>query len=799
MNVPLRRTLASSSSYNTEAPNNLNKNPGFFVLFNSPHPARCSNEENAFVDRNFIDDGDSNTTDKTSSLVQSSGSVFSSDKKRDNAIVFASLKSLVELDGGSKISGSNDSSNSYYNPRASMSVKERSLSVSASIVPFGRHTFQFTEGAASSSYALASDANSNAMQKRFFYQPVSIGKKSLHKPIADLSLRNLRFVANIDMENDSRCKSFVGGMFDQTYALKFAAMYGTYLDSVYVPTSLSTTTTTTAAAAAAASHKIQEEVQEFRDDKVRKSSSGTVLPEGHSMSNVTGFQKAESLSSKQAVNLFELGCIIAELYLGKPLLSKADFIAANDFASLQKVAFSRTADMPLILRRLVAELVGNDEGARPTAKEILQACTLADYEKWHNYDVSELKSCGSQVGYVDFNSIEEFMPKLLDRSIEKSKQKAAKREEIAPHYVFGERVERLSNSCAGLFPSYFNVAYRIIGELKTSRDGFEKVITFMRNINSINSIPLDGLNLMLKHLLVIIEDPEPFRNANGDADDTSSSFSPNNFPLKCHDALVLEYPILVDCLGSRLGIDGTEKLIIPKVLAFLNNFQSVRMLRYVLQSSLWNVLIIRAGVKNFLRHIFPLLLTYLSAGILHNVSKLAEQGPFLDSGNQLLPQLLWTMSSSNQQGNYANSQSSSSNGKMLKNDWLQLCAFSSIKKVQGDAVVAISGLMDIESLGYGLCARYIVPPLLSLVGIPHLAMALFTLKEDVFFTYERSLREADKIVINYTSDDVTNDEVFSQQSGEHIISFAEVSKIFARLVIRLDVCRENLFRSVSLL
>ena len=105
--------------------------------------------------------------------------------------------------------------------------------------------------------------------------------------------------------------------------------------------------------------------------------------------------------------------------------------------------------------------------------------------------------------------------------------------------------------------------------------------------------------------------------------------------------------------------------------------------------------------------------------------------------------------------------------------------------------------MDVESLGYGLCARYILPPLLSLVGIPHLAVALFTLKEDVFFTYERSLREADKIIINITSDDDT-DDVFSQQSGEHIISYAEVSRIFAKLVIRLDVCRENLFRYDSM-
>ena len=774
MNVPLRRTLSSTSSYSTEAPNNLNKNPGFFVLFNSPHPARCSNEENAFTDKNFIEEGDHSTANEAFSMIRNSDSMFSSDKKRDNAIVFASLKSLVDLDTSSKLFGSNDSSSSYYNPRASMSVKERSLSVSASVVPFGRHTFQLTE-----------DTNINAMQKRFFYQPVSSGKKSLYKPIADLSLRNLRFVANIDMENDTRCKSFVGGMFDQTYAMKFAAMYGTYLDSEYEPTSLTSSSS---------SRGKEEEIREFWDKELLKGRS-TV---GDTLSNVYGFQRAECLSSKQAVNLFEVGCIIAELYLGKPLLSKADFIDVQDYGSLQRIAFSRTADMPLVLRRLVAELVGSDESARPTAKEILQACVLADYEKWHNYDLSELKSCGSEAGYVNFTTNEEIMPKFADKSVEKLKQKSAKKEEISSSFVFGERVERLSSSCAGLFPSYFNIAYRIIGELKTSRNGFEKVITFMRNISAINTIPLDGLNLMLKHLLVTIEDPEPFRSTCGEVDDSSSSsYSPKSSPLKSPDVLVLEYPILVDCLGSRLGIGGTEKLIIPKVLAFLNNFQSIRMLRYLLQSSLWNILIVRAGVKNFLRHFFPLLLTYLSAGILHNVFKLAEEGPFSDSGNLSLPQLLWTMAAPNQQNNNLTNQSGATSGSMFKNEWLQLCSLSNIKKVQGDAVVAISGLMDVESLGYGLCARYILPPLLSLVGIPHLAVALFTLKEDVFFTYERSLREADKIIINITSDDDT-DDVFSQQSGEHIISYAEVSRIFAKLVIRLDVCRENLFRYDSM-
>lgn len=54
----------------------------------------------------------------------------------------------------------------HYNPRASMSVKERPLCVSAFVVPFSRHTFQCTECASSlSSYARASDANSNGVEE----------------------------------------------------------------------------------------------------------------------------------------------------------------------------------------------------------------------------------------------------------------------------------------------------------------------------------------------------------------------------------------------------------------------------------------------------------------------------------------------------------------------------------------------------------------------------------------------------------------------------------------------------------
>jgi len=60
--------------------------------------------------------------------------------------------------------------------------------------------------------------------------------------------------------------------------------------------------------------------------------------------------------------------------------------------------------------------------------------------------------------------------------------------------------------------------------------------------------------------------------------------------LKHRYSLIMEYPSLVDSLGSRLGLEGTEKLIVPRVLTFLNNLQSTDLLRCLLQTSLWYTL-----------------------------------------------------------------------------------------------------------------------------------------------------------------------------------------------------------------
>lgn len=170
--------------------------------------------------------------------------------------------------GTSNQSADSSSNNNLINNsnRQSMSFNVRDTTV----VPFVRHSFLSLEpSAASSPHNNNAFSNNNAasaaaassgdqsfnhtVQKRFFTYSSNNnsnnsnnsgggvsnnGKKSLHKPIADLSLRSLRFAPHIIINNehaesDSRCKSFVGGMFDATYAAKFALLYGTYLDPIY--------------------------------------------------------------------------------------------------------------------------------------------------------------------------------------------------------------------------------------------------------------------------------------------------------------------------------------------------------------------------------------------------------------------------------------------------------------------------------------------------------------------------------------------------------------------------------------
>lgn len=63
-----------------------------------------------------------------------------------------------------------------------------------------------------------------------------------------------------------------------------------------------------------------------------------------------GLQGTERLSVHQADNMFALGCVIAELYTGKPLLTEGDLRNAVDYSSLHRLAYARTAVRNLSLQ-----------------------------------------------------------------------------------------------------------------------------------------------------------------------------------------------------------------------------------------------------------------------------------------------------------------------------------------------------------------------------------------------------------------------------------------------------------------
>jgi hypothetical protein len=80
-----------------------------------------------------------------------------------------------------------------------------------------------------------------------------------------------------------------------------------------------------------------------------------------------------------------------------------------------------------------------------------------DYESFASIDFGDQKSCGAESGLVLFSPV------------------GPVEGEDIPLYGVGARVESVAKLCRGLFPSYFKVVFRIIGQLKTSKDSLEKV------------------------------------------------------------------------------------------------------------------------------------------------------------------------------------------------------------------------------------------------------------------------------------------------------------------------------------
>jgi hypothetical protein len=664
MNVPLKHTLTSSERMGLDSPN-VNKNPGFVMLFDRPHPKR--QVENR----------------------RTSSHIYSYDNSKDKSISFQELNPKFHL----------DNSNKYFSVAAS--TEEQSTQYDLSLDSFGvdnlleldpkhdlssgssgRSNFSRETSHLLNNYAVMVEQLSTANAGNSAVTTTANNKKikkSLSKPIADPSLSKLKQADFIDLSNDRRCAKSVDNLVAQSQHYKFSVRTGNSIDGCYCLSDVENFPALSSVQQQPISSSDTEGV--WDSEFIKSLIFSEKLLNLNASINALNFD--EEVTKLQADDLFAVGCMVAELYLGRTLLSINDAmqIKISNAVDSAKIIYRGTAGLPLVVRRIIAMLLQPNEASRPRSGEILAACTLATTENpIIPRDIPPLASF-----YNSSSSKEE--------------------DEAARDVLFHDknrfiRIELLSDHCNSLFPEYFKVVYSVVGAVKLASDGLMRLHVILSRLEDIETLPLEGINLALFHLLEVIGDATPFHRSI-DEDESSSVFLQSASVLK-------EYWRFVDIVGSRLGLEATEKLLVPQVVKFFNTFQSGKLLRYLIESPIWNVMVLRVGVRCFLRSFLPLLLTYICSGTLHGM---LYRNRFTDDAKENAP--LWSTTDGND-----------------KSEWLRNCPPDALQSVQYAAYLALSNLADADSLGCGLTARYIIPSLMSLVGVPHLALSGFESRDD---------------------------------------------------------------------
>jgi hypothetical protein len=696
MNVPLHHTLSSSERAGIDAPD-VNKNPGFVMLFDSPHPRR--NISTGKLER---------AAEQTVSTNKYSKSAEHSVNTRETF----SIGSLIQLDNPARAPARSGASKNHSMGGAS---KTETLKHDSSAL------IQASELISSASTAYTEDAKSMiGMSTR---KPVTntANRKSFLRPPAEPSLTALRHAGDIVVSSDDPGSEAVQAIQAQVQQRQFADCFDAALGAVYeLPHAANSGSDTRR------HHSSGVWDRDFLESL--KSVEAVVTADEEAAADAD----EEFLRAAQADDLLAVGCIVAELFTGRPLLNRNSAQRITDSGArsrdeLVSHVYRHTADLPLVLRRIVAALVQRSRTARPTAAEILQACQKEDENRWTNKDFSLQRSGGCNAGYVNFQQLlanlrkgapatpqdqphtysgtslasVTQMPNKLIKYLE------AENEKEAQSLYRSMRVELLSDYCGGMFPSYFRSVYSIVGELKLCRDGLVRMRMLLNKLDDILSIPLEGLNLVIRHILDVISDAKPFCDPPEVQQRLAKTYASGNrgennqqwVAIEAKKTLIGEYHRIIDVIGMRLGVEATEKLLVPKVVDFLNDLTSVEMLEHILRSPLWTVLLLRSGVRCFLRCFLPLLLTYVSSGTLHHVSNGVR-------GLTPVAVPLWA------KGEY-----------LEYNMWLSCFPLYVVQEVEQAAMSTIVSLMEPECLGPGLCSRYMLPALLSLIGMPQLAGA----------------------------------------------------------------------------
>jgi hypothetical protein len=743
MNVPLHHTLSSSERQGLDSPN-VNKNPGFVMLFDTPHPKKqgrnnhriqshvysFKNEKEVNYD-DFLSlnscyqlKDDHKENDKYATNPVYLGGAYLTEEgglegleeyamlDRDNQIISKVFRINASAAHRDSVSGTSGTGNTT-NRALANTVSPTDTSASMISANSGVSGNQAGAGGLNSNNLPAAIAEQIAMQRK-------LAKKSLIKPVTDITWSKLKYLEDVDLAKDKRGEATVHNLLQQTDHYRFADRTSAYIDSCYQLPSLNT-------AAQRNDDQIKKEIAQKIDDgavwdeefvfsvqlleetinrsrknqekQTKKTNKSEERLEERSTEN-----DEDILEKYQEEDMFAIGCMIAELYNGRSLLSKNDCLEISKGLSFKEIiakSYKKTTGMPLVLQRLISLLLQSSSACRPKAREIIETCSITNIDN-------------SSFPPEDYELLEE------DYSIIKSKKQLQR----------FARIRILSDYCSSLFPDYFSITYNIISYIKLQENGILRLNALLQCIDDIAILPIDGINLGLVHFLEVISDSDCFSAENQQLFlSSASSSSSSTVDIK---EVLSNYWRIVDVLSLRLGIESTEKLLVPHINKFLITFTAIDLLRDLLFSPLVNILAIRCGVKCFLRTFLPILLTYLSAGTLHHVlvRKFYDSGVIAGMGNS-------NSSGFGSNGNGGSSSSGSGGNDNIplwtnnntkiseKDEWLKKSSLYSIHRLQRASVSAIANLCEIDSLGSGICARYIIPSLLSLVGVPQLASSGF--------------------------------------------------------------------------
>lgn len=403
-----------------------------------------------------------------------------------------------------------------------------------------------------------------------------------------------------------------------------------------------------------------------------------------------------SLETLQAIDITFLGLIFSDIFGGWPLCSVQDAIenAKPENATLrtlQRIIYNdkRHAALPMCIKRLLVLLLNPNEFARPTSAEVLSSCMMADRA-----------SNKEEEGFLSPPILSNNNNSKLQRELSEDSEPSS--EFMAAHDLFVRkssiaRSNFLRRHCGSLFPSFFSTIHTFVCRLKLAATEEQKILDLINNLDLLESLPLDGVSLVLPHVLQCISSARPY------LDDEKSNHERALKKKTVKDLLIIKYPKIVDTLAARLGVSGTTVHIFPAVINFLESLHSPSLLIEILRGDLFQVLVQRAGARCFLRSVLPLLITLMISGSLQSLLSNKRQSIY-QAGS--VP--LWA---SMEQESF----------ELI--EWLiHTVSKVEIQKVQDAATAAISSLGHQRSMGPALCLRFVLPAVLCLVCNPSLAV-----------------------------------------------------------------------------